>query len=408
MRARRVSLARGLAALLALGLTACSGGGGKSGPAPELSVLPLACSVERNGTIDIVPTITNVAKPNFQVTLSPPAALAGASATTLASQFGQLVPHEVTQAGGGTVTVQKFVAGDSATLGLVGQVNVSELTSGLRATIPVMIVGFVKNVTVQPSPVAVPVGQTQTFTASAFDIDSQPVADTLPDWRVTGGIGTIGKDGVFHATTPGTGTVTVSIGSADLAVAQVTVVGAVTGLNVLPFGDPLQIEAGTGRTFSAVLRDAGGNQQPVTATWTASGTAGTVTSAGLFTASATVGATGTLTATAQGKSASVHLQVIAQLTPPSGPRNVSGQVTLPGGQPAVGATVQALNSGDNSVADQATTGADGSYALLLAAGSYTLKATLAGQGPAQQALTLASGDQRVRADLVLTAAAPGR
>ena len=368
MRSKQILRLATAALVAALGLAGCGsgGGGGGSHPTATLTVAPLAFSAEAEQAVTLTPTVTNIATPVYKYELVPPATMTrAATAAEIADQFGSI-----------NATTGVFTAGPNAVTGLHGSVIVTETTKKLSVTVPLVIVPFVDHVTVSPETTSLLANQSRTFTATAYDIDSNPIADFLVDWRVTGGIGSISSAGVFLARNAGDGTVTAKVGGADAAVSQVTVVGSVTGLAIRPASNPIEVEAGTQRQFKAIVTDASDNETEVTATWTVTTACGTITPAGLFTASATVGATGTLTAVASGQTASLPIKVVALVTPPTGPYNVTGTVKNSDTTVAAGALVEARLSGQDAVVATATTASDGTYRLWLPAGTYQLTATL--------------------------------
>ncbi|MBI5834080.1 MAG: carboxypeptidase regulatory-like domain-containing protein [Armatimonadetes bacterium] len=375
-------------------LAGCGAGGGGGGgpvtPTATLAVTPLAFSSEADQSVTITPTVTNIATPAYTFELVPPASMTRVAATPaeIADKFG-------------TLTAGVFKAGPNATVGLRGSIIVTETSHHLTATVPLVIVPFVDHVTIDPTVTSLLANQSRTFTATAFDVDSNPIADVLVDYRVTGGIGSINAAGLFLARNAGEGTVTAKVGGADAAVSSVTVVGSVTGLSIRPAGNPIQVEAGTQRQFKAFVTDASNNETQVTATWEATAATGTITAAGLFTASATVGASGTLTARYSGQTASLPLTVVALVTPPAGPYNVRGLVSTSGGTPAAGALVEVRVLNQTPVIATVTTSTDGTYRLWLPAGTYDLTATL-GASTAQSHVALPTQDIIRTSNLQLT------
>jgi hypothetical protein len=384
--------ARRLAALLLSAMTAaligCSSGGG--GPAPTLSVLPTAFSVEAEQTVAIQATAANVTTPNITYELVPPSALQSAGADEIASKFGTL-----SSAG-------QFTGGSEAQPGLVGQVIVRETQSNLEQRVDVQIVPFISEVRLEPTEASVLAGATQTFLATALDLDGQPVPNTLFDFRVEGGIGTITSAGLFTAAQAGTGAVTARAGGAEVARAPVTVVGQITGLLIRPTGDPVTVEAGTTRQFTAVVRDNAGHETEVPATWTASAAIGTISTAGLFTAVGAAGAEGTVTATAQGETATMPVRVVPLIVPPSQtPRNVFGTVSTSAAQPAAGATVRAVRQSDSTVVETTTTDSAGFYQFFLPVGVYRLEATAGAASATRPGVNLPAQDVRLLINLTL-------
>jgi len=95
-------------------------------------------------------------------------------------------------------------------------------TVNLRLTLTDETVALsVSAVQVTPSSVALNVGAQQQYTVTVLDSSSQVVALT-PTWTVTGGVGTVDQNGVFTATSAGSGQVTATVagvsGSGDVTV----------------------------------------------------------------------------------------------------------------------------------------------------------------------------------------------
>jgi len=382
------------AAVLAVGLGSCGGGGG-GGPTAALSVVPSGFSAEQSQVVTLTPAAANVSSPKYTYSLALPTALQTLTAAQAAAQIG------VVDGTAGT-----FTAASAATIGAAAAVKVVETTHNLSVEVPLVIVPFVNSVSISPTNPNTVAGQTVSFTVTALDINGDLIGAIQPDFRVTGGIGTIDNTGLFTATTAGSGTVTAAVGGAEAAVAQVTVVGSTAGLSIQPLGNPVQIEAGTTRQFEAVRTDNAGNSAQVTATWSADAAIGTITTAGVLTAATTVGNTGNITATVGSTTATVPVKIVPLMTPPSEPSNVSGTVSS-GGSPATA-------SGSTTAAGSYVTASDGTYALFLPAGTYTLSA-VSGSASASATVTLASQDVHQTVNLTLSggssrtrAAAAGR
>jgi len=103
----------------------------------------------------------------------------------------------------------------------VGTGQVKATAQGQTGTAQVTVGAAIASILVSPSPQVVDVGATQPFTAAALDAHNRPVSATFT-WSVTGGIGTVDQNGLFTATTPGSGTVVAAAGG-KMGSAQVTV-----------------------------------------------------------------------------------------------------------------------------------------------------------------------------------------
>lgn len=388
-----------LAAALSLGACSSGGGGGGddggNGGGRGVTVVPNQFSAEPEQEVELAVTSTGVTNPEYSFAVVPPASLLGRqdNAEEIARRFGAVDAEGV------------FVAGAEAEEGARGSVVVTETRTKAKATVPVVIVRPIREVLIEPAETSLLAGQTVTFEATATDFNGDEVSGVLVDWRAAGDVGTIDATGAFRGTAAGAGTVTARVGLAPAATAEVTVVGTITGLRILPQGNPVSVEAGTVRQFRAVVADQAGNQTEVSATWQVEPAAvGTITTAGLFTAGSTVGATGTLRAVAQGQTATLPLSVVALITPPGEPPgNVTGRVLNGAGEPVAGATVSAVTGTDGPTVDEVASDGDGRFGFFLPVGTFTLEANGAG-GSARRTVTLAAQDQRISVELRL---APG-
>ncbi|HXG48557.1 MAG TPA: hypothetical protein VNO52_13085 [Methylomirabilota bacterium] len=147
--------------------------------------------------------------------------------------------------------------------------------------------------------------------------DSVPVA---LDWTSSGGV--VSRDGVFRSAVPGVyrivGRARNASGASDTVRAVVLEPTAppppgvtVTGIRVSP--DSVSLAAGQSATFSAVSLMSDGTTWPASVTWSASG--GTISSAGVYSAGAAVGAFRVIASDAAGRRDSAVVVVTA--APPS-------------------------------------------------------------------------------------------
>ncbi|MCL5316735.1 MAG: Ig-like domain-containing protein [Thaumarchaeota archaeon] len=151
-------------------------------------------------------------------------------------------------------------------------------------------------ITVTPATASLTVGGTQTFTAAAKDQNGNPMSVTITWSSSNTAVGTINSAGVFTALAAGSATVSATSGTVS-GTASVTVTNpppVLTTITVTPSTASLTV--GGTQTFTATAKDQYGNPFTTTVTWSSSNTAaGTVNSAGVFTAlsagSATVSAT---------------------------------------------------------------------------------------------------------------------
>lgn len=380
-------------ALLLGGCSSSGGGGGggnnNGGDDDEVVVVPNQFSAEPEQEVQLAPSIAGVSNPRFQFTVIPPAGLQTRQADEVARLFGSVDSDGL------------FVAGVDATEGARGSVRVQEQTSGARTDVALVIVRPVRTVVIEPDSASLLAGQTVTFRATAFDFADEQIGGVLVDWRVEGGVGTIDKAGAFRGTSAGEGMVAARVGLAPVARVEVTVVGTVTGLSIVPLGNPVEIETGTTRQFRAIVSDGSGNQTEVEADWSVTPAGlGTIDADGQFTAGAS-GQEGQIRATAQGESVSVPVRIVDLITPPGDlPGNVFGQVTDAADAPVAGATVTATRLADEVEVDSVAADATGRFGFFLPAGNYRIEATAAA-GTADRNVTLPAQDVRVRADLEL-------
>jgi hypothetical protein len=93
----------------------------------------------------------------------------------------------------------------------VGSYTVTAASGSLTATAQVEVTpGKVAILDLTPKTKTVNVGETIAFTFEASDSDGNPLSNLVPEWDVTGGIGTV-TDGVFTAKRAGSGKVTLTV-----------------------------------------------------------------------------------------------------------------------------------------------------------------------------------------------------
>jgi len=142
--------------------------------------------------------------------------------------------------------------------------------------------GDLFRIDVTPASASLRVGDTLRFTAKGYDANGDEVT-IAPAWSASGG--TMTSSGLYTATTVGSFTVTAAEPGSGVTGTAI--------VRVAP-GDPDRIEVTPGQAnlkvgdrvqFTATGYDAGGNQAPVTPTWSATG--GAITPGGLYAATAT-------------------------------------------------------------------------------------------------------------------------
>jgi Ice-binding-like/Bacterial Ig-like domain (group 2) len=151
--------------------------------------------------------------------------------------------------------------------------------------------GFVTTIDITPNPVTVAVTGTQQFTVVAKDFSGATIAVT-PTWSVVASGGAIGSDGVFTAgTTPQTfpNTVMATVGGLTATATVIVIPGPLASIIVTP--KPVTLSVDLSQQFTALGLDAVGNVVPLTPAWSVvNAVAGSIGTAGLFTAGTTPGA----------------------------------------------------------------------------------------------------------------------
>jgi hypothetical protein len=193
---------------------------------------------------------------------------AGGTQTFTATVTGNANTTVTWTTSAGTITsAGVFTAPATAQTVTITATSVADTTKSASATVTVTSVPPPVTVSISGTPTAILVGGTQTFTATVTGSTNQAVT-----WTAIGG--TITSAGLFTATTVGTATVTAT-SQADVtksATVNVTVNPAIS-VSISPATASVQV--GGTITFTA----------NIAVTWTAS--AGTITSAGVFTAPTT-------------------------------------------------------------------------------------------------------------------------
>ena len=222
----------------------------------------------------------------------------GTTAPMIAKGFdadGRYIPVSPTWTvalGGGTITsTGLFTAG--ATPGLFAHTVVASVGSiSANASITVLP-GALATITVFPNPGTLPTGGTLTFTAVGKDAVGN-IVQVTPSWSVVNATaGTINSGtGLFTAgMVAGTypGTVQATSGAISGFATVKVVAGTLFSITVKPASDTLIV--GTTQQYTVVGQDASGNVVAITPTWSVVNvTAGTINSAGLFTAGTVAGA----------------------------------------------------------------------------------------------------------------------
>ncbi|HEX6252128.1 MAG TPA: Ig-like domain-containing protein [Gemmatimonadaceae bacterium] len=248
----------------------------------------------------------------------------------------------------------------------------------------------VSTVTVTPSPVTILVQGTVALTATTRDAGGNTLTGRAVTWTTSAPtVATVSSSGVVTGVAPGTAIITAT-SEGKLGTATVTVTATlapVAAVTVEP--STTTIASGSTRTLTATVTDQnGGVLTNRVVTWSSSNPAvATVSSTGVVTAVATgaVAGTATITASAEGKSGSATVTVIAgpvatvRITPsstsvPAGAKvSLSAEATDAAGNPISGLTFSWASS-NPSVAS-----VDGSGEVnAKREGTVTITATAAG------------------------------
>jgi len=239
-----------LGGLLVAGLLAgCSSGGGQGGPPPVVTT----------ATVDGV--VVDATNPTHGIQ-GAVVTVTGNGASATSNVGGTFA---IAHLPAGTLTLSATFPGLSATFQPVS-VSVAtkqdQTTSVVIAALPTTQAAG-DTVTIGPGSVTLEVGARQTFSVS---VRRSGLSIALaPNWAVTGGIGTVSATGAFVATTPGTGRVTVSTGTAS-AFSVVTVVASLPPqLGTLEVS-PASLSSDGGTVRIALSASDGDGVETVTAT----------------------------------------------------------------------------------------------------------------------------------------------
>ena len=167
--------------------------------------------------------------------------------------------------------------------------------------------GLLDQILVSPSSATVEVTQQLQFSASGYDMFGNEVGGLTFTWATTGGIGTVTSGGQFTAgSSVSSGTVTASAGGVQGTAIVDIVAGWVHHIVIAPSSVGLIVDET--QQFTATAYDAFDNPLSLSFTWSVTGSIGTVTSSGLFTAGIQTGS-GSVVASADGVSGSADVTV---------------------------------------------------------------------------------------------------
>ncbi|MGE0553589.1 MAG: Ig domain-containing protein [Gemmatimonadales bacterium] len=259
-----------------------------------------------------------VAAPPATVTVSPPTAtiVAGATAQLAATPrdaggnplTGRNVGWSSSDAAVATVGVDGLVTGISA-----GQTLITATVDGIQGQAQITVTPApVSSVEVTPLSASLLTGQSVLLAAIARDASGNPIDGKTAVWTTSAAsVATVASDGTVTALGVGTATITATIdgkaGSATISVADTPVASVV----IVPGGGTLEL--GKAALLTAVLRDALGNvlggRQVAWSTSNAAVVNGYVLDQDAVVVGVGLGSA-TITATSEGKSASVVVNVV--------------------------------------------------------------------------------------------------
>jgi hypothetical protein len=261
--------------------------------------------------------------------------------------------------------------------------------------------GPLDHIVLSPSAATVTAGGQVGFGAQGYDASNNPIANVTFAWSATASAGTINATGLLNAScTPGTVTNGVTVtASGKSASANVTItVGPVASLNLSP--GSAAVPAGSSKTFAVTPQDSCGNAvSGGTPTWSAAPNAGSITSAGVYTAPCTLGTyagavtvtEGTLSAQADVTvSAGTLAQAALQPQNPTVPAGGQQQFTAAGsdgcGNPVTGTFTWSILNGGGTISNAGLFTAGGT------AGAFTNTIQASSNGVnAQTGVTVTAG-----------------
>lgn len=164
----------------------------------------------------------------------------GGSSTGLTFTWAATGPASVMYSDNGTNTAQSTTATFSSAGSYVFTVTVADASSQMNtSTVNVTVNATLTSIAVTPGTPTVADGQTQAFSASAFDQFSNPISTSFT-WSVdNGGVGSVNSSGLYTAPSGGPGSATVRAtsgsvsGTASVAITFTTIVGTSGNDNLL-------------------------------------------------------------------------------------------------------------------------------------------------------------------------------
>jgi len=298
--------------------SAAAGGGTINSSAVFLAgLVPLTGTVTASlGGLSGSATVIVVGGPVASITLTPPTVTLATNTTQQYTAVGKdyagntiTISPNWSVASGGSISGTGLFTSGMAPGTYTNTVKAS--VGGVFATASVTVdASALSTITLAPTPVTLPIGGTQTFTATGKDAAGNVISPLTYSWSnvtaAAGGVaaGCTGNTCVFTAgTTAGAyaGTVTATSGT-KTGTATVTVsAGVAATIVVTPTPDTLAI--GDSVHLTAVVKDASGNTLAITPNWSVAAGGGTISTTGWFKAGTVAG---TYTNTGMASVGSVH------------------------------------------------------------------------------------------------------
>ena len=202
----------------------------------------------------------------------------------------------------GTIDISgSLTAQNTPTNGIVTATN-----GTVSGTVPVEVsVGSVDHITITPDTLIIAVGETQQFTAIAYDALNNVIPDPMFFWTSTAGV--VNSTGFFSAQTiPGAGVVNVTSGSVTVTADITVLVGPIDHIIISP--PSLTMVVGASQSFTAEAFDIYDNSiSGVGFIWSTD--VGSVDSSGFFTAQ-TMPGSGVVSATNSSVTGSASITII--------------------------------------------------------------------------------------------------
>lgn len=200
---------------------------------------------------------------------------------------------------------------------VTGNTNITAIAFGKTSNSAVLSVTApnVASITITPISASVPVGGTQTFTATAFDAGGTAIPGVAFTWASSLPAASISVSGVATGVGVGTSSITASaFGKTSNPVVLSVTAPTVASITITPV--TASIPVGSTQAFTATAKDLNSNTIPgVTFTWASSApTVASISVGGLASASTTSAGTTNITASASGKTSLPAVLTVTDFT----------------------------------------------------------------------------------------------